>query len=210
MITVMLVDDHAIVRTGLTQLFSTVADIEVVAEAGDGAEAVSQMAAKLPQVILMDLAMPGMDGIEATRQIMAGWPSTRVVGLTSYSDRKRVLAMLDAGACGYLLKESDPLDLVRGIRAAAAGESPLAPIAAAALLNARVDGAPFAELTQREREVLEALGDGLSNRRIGTRLGISEATVKGHLTKIYQALGVSDRMTAAMRAREMGLDTNPR
>lgn len=210
MITVMLVDDHAIVRTGLTQLFSTVADIEVVAEAGDGAEAVAQMAVTSPQVVLMDLAMPGMDGVEATRAIMAGWPGTRVVGLTSYSDRKRVLAMLDAGACGYLLKESDPQDLVRGIRAAAAGEAPLAPIAAAALLHARVDAAPLAELTQREREVLEALAGGLSNRKIGARLGISEATVKGHLTKIYQALGVSDRMSAAMRAREMGLDAGTR
>ncbi|MDQ1629956.1 MAG: hypothetical protein QOI54_3700 [Actinomycetota bacterium] len=206
MITVMLVDDHAIVRTGLTQLFSTVSDIEVVAEASDGADAVAQMSHAVPDVVLMDLAMPVMDGVEATRAIMSRWPGTRIVGLTSYSDRKRVLAMLDAGACGYLLKESDPDELVRAVRAAVAGEAPLAPVAASALLQARVDRAPLDALTNRERDVLAALAGGLSNRRIGDLLGISEATVKGHLTRIYLALGVPDRMTAAMRAREMGLD----
>jgi DNA-binding NarL/FixJ family response regulator len=164
------------------------------------------MSHAVPDVVLMDLAMPVMDGVEATRAIMSRWPGTRIVGLTSYSDRKRVLAMLDAGACGYLLKESDPDELVRAVRAAVAGEAPLAPVAASALLQARVDRAPLDALTNRERDVLAALAGGLSNRRIGDLLGISEATVKGHLTRIYLALGVPDRMTAAMRAREMGLD----
>jgi DNA-binding NarL/FixJ family response regulator len=204
-IRVMLVDDHALLRAGLAQLLLTVEDIEVVAEAVDGADAQAQVVDVQPDVMLIDINMPNVDGIEATRQITRRHPSIKVVALTSFSDRERVVAMLDAGAVGYLLKDADPAEVVRGIRAAVAGGAPLAPQAAAALLRARAAPTPIALLSDRELEVLQHLAQGLPNRAIASRLGITEATVKAHLTRVYLALGVSDRTSAALRAMQLGV-----
>ncbi|HEX8122197.1 MAG TPA: response regulator transcription factor [Solirubrobacteraceae bacterium] len=198
MIRLLLADDHAVVRDGLRQLLANVDDLEVVATAADGEEAVALAAEHEPDVVLMDLEMPRLDGSEATRRIVAARAETRVVVLTSFSDRERILDALDAGAVGYLLKDADPDELVRGVRAAARGESPLAPRAATAVLQARATRRPEPELTQREREVLDLVGEGLPNKLIARRLGISEKTVKAHVTRIFQAIGVTDRTQAAL------------
>jgi DNA-binding NarL/FixJ family response regulator len=198
MIRLLLADDHAVVRDALRQLLDQVEDLDVVAAAGDGEEAASLAARHMPDVVLMDLEMPRLTGAEATRRIVAERPQTRVVILTSFSDRERILDALDAGAVGYLLKDAEPDELVRGIRAAARGESPLAPRAATAVLQARAARPSAPELTQREAEVLELLGDGLPNKLIARRLGISEKTVKAHVTRIFHALGVTDRTQAAL------------
>jgi DNA-binding NarL/FixJ family response regulator len=153
----------------------------------------------------MDLSMPGVDGIEATRRLMAQRPESRVVVLTSFSDRERILDALDAGAVGYLLKDAEPGELLRGIEAAARGESPLAPKAAKAVLTARAESRPAAELTAREQEVLGLLGQGLANKQIARRLGIAEKTVKAHLTSVFQSIGVTDRTQAALWARSHGI-----
>src|SRR4051812_4077087 len=159
-----------------------------------------------PDVVLMDLSMPGVDGIEATRRLMAERPESRVVVLTSFSDRERILDALDAGAVGYLLKDAEPDELIRGVRAAAAGEAPLAPKAASAVLTARTEQRPAAELTPREREVLSALASGKANKQIARELGISEKTVKAHLTRVFEAIGVSDRTAAALWAQRHGIE----
>ncbi|MDT4962949.1 MAG: hypothetical protein QOF87_2596 [Pseudonocardiales bacterium] len=205
MINLMVVDDHATVREGLARLLDLDPDIDVVAQAADGLEAIELVDIYRPVVVLMDLSMPRMNGVEATRHIMKRWPDTRVIGLTSFSDQEWVIAMLDAGACGYLLKEDEPVDLIRGIKVAVDGQSPLAPRAAAALLRSRVARSSLRTLTEREREVLSLLADGLTNSRIATTLRIREATVKAHLTRVYQVLDVPDRTSAALRARELGL-----
>jgi len=197
-IRLLLVDDHAVVRDALRQLLDHVEDFEVVSVAGDGDEAAELAARHVPDVVLMDLEMPRLGGEEATRRIVADHPQIRVVVLTSFSDRERILDALDAGAVGYLLKDAEPDELVRGIRAAARGESPLAPRAATAVLQARATRTPAPELTQREAEVLELLGDGLPNKLIARRLGISEKTVKTHVTRIFHSLGVTDRTQAAL------------
>jgi DNA-binding NarL/FixJ family response regulator len=210
-IRLLLADDHAVVRDGLQRLLNGVDGLSVVGTASDGLEAV-EVAERVPaDVVLMDLEMPRLDGIEATRRIAAAHPDMRVVVLTSFSDRDRILDALDAGAVGYLLKDAEPADLVRGIRAAARGESPLAPRAATAVLQARAEQRPaMPTLTAREREVLELLGQGLPNKDIGVRLGISEKTVKAHVTRVFQAIGVSDRTQAALwvqrRRRALGLE----
>ena len=196
---VLLADDHAVVRNGLRRLLDSAEGVEVVGAAADGAEAVELARQTEPDVVIMDLEMPHMDGIEATRRIAVEQPDTRVVVLTSFSDRERILDALDAGAVGYLLKDAEPDELVRGIRAAARGESPLAPRAATAVLHARAEGRPpDPTLTAREREVLELLGEGLPNKLIARRLGISEKTVKAHITRVFQAIGVTDRTQAAL------------
>jgi len=207
MIRLMIVDDHAVVRAGLHRLLEQSTDIEVVAEAVDGDDAIARMPEHEPDVVLMDLSMPGTDGVEATRQIVARWPRTRVLALTSFSDRERVVAMLDAGAAGYLLKDSSPDELVRAIRAAADGGVPLAPMAAAALMSSRAERNAADSLTAREREVLGLLAQGMQNRQIAARLGITEATVKAHLTHIYAALDVPDRTSAALLAHDLGLSS---
>ena len=209
MITIMVVDDHAVVRAGLARVLETTPDMHIVAEAGDGAEARLLLADIDPDVILMDLSMPGMDGVTATRLILQEHPQACVVALTSYGDRDRVMAMLDAGARGYLVKDGDPEELVRAVRAAAGGGSPLAPVAASALLRTREARVDLAKLTTREREVLELLVTGLSNRAIGEQLRVTEATVKAHLTKVYAVLGVGDRISAVLRARHMSLGPQP-
>jgi DNA-binding NarL/FixJ family response regulator len=209
MITVMVVDDHAVVRAGLARVLGTAPDLRIVAQAGDGKEALELLDHVSPDVILMDLSMPGMDGVTATRRILSRDPDACVVALTSFGDRDRVMTMVDAGARGYLVKDGDPEELVDAVRVAAAGGSPLAPVAASALLRSRQVRAYLQDLTTREREVLELLAAGLPNRAIGERLGVTEATVKAHLTRVYNRLGVTDRVSAALRAREMGLGPQP-
>ena len=204
MITLVIADDHKVVRTGLEQLIETFADVQLLGAGSNGEEAVSLCTAMRPDVALLDLAMPEVDGIEATRRIRAEAPDTRVVVFTSFSDRERILQAIEAGAIGYLLKDADPDELHRGILAAARGESPLAPKAAAEVLAARTT-APSAELSDREREVLVLVAGGLANKQVARRLGISEKTVKGHLTRVFQTIGVTDRTQAALWAERNGL-----
>ena len=203
-IRVLLADDHDVVRRGLTALLDGAPGFAVVAAAADGAEAVILAAEHEPDVILMDLSMPGVDGIEATRQVVAERPGARVVVLTSFSERERILDAIDAGAVGYLLKDSDPDELLRAIQAAARGEAPLAPKAATAVLAARAEGRPAADLTAREREVLQLVAQGLANKQIARRLGIAEKTVKTHLTSVFHRIGVTDRTQAALWAQRQG------
>src|SRR4051812_7544107 len=206
MIRVLLAEDHALVRAGLERLLATAADVEVVGAATNGAEAVALAAELRPDVVLMDLVMPEMDGREATRRIVAETKDVNVVVLTSFSDREQILDALDAGAVGYLLKDAEPDELVRGVRAAAAGEAPLAPKAASAVLTARTEQRPAADLTPREREVLALLAGGKANKQIARELGISEKTVKAHLTRVFEAIGVSDRTAAALWAQRHGVE----
>jgi DNA-binding NarL/FixJ family response regulator len=205
MIRLMFADDHEVVRFGLSSLLANYDDIEVVGAAHDGEEAVALAAAHEPDIVLMDLSMPGMDGIEATRLIMEARPETRVLVFTSFSDRDRILDALDAGAVGYLLKDTDPDELVRGIRAAVRGESPLAPKAAQVLVSNRTRVRPENDLTERELTILGLVADGLSNKEIGLKLGIAEKTVKTHLTAVFQRLGVVSRTQAALWAQRRGL-----
>jgi DNA-binding NarL/FixJ family response regulator len=205
---VLIADDHGVVREGLARLLPTADDIEVVGMACDGAEAVALYDEHRPDVVLMDLSMPDVDGTEATRRIVASNPDAAVVILTSFSDREQIIAALDAGAIGYLLKDAGPAELIDGVRAAARGESPLHPKAARELLTDR--DAPAAasaepDLTTREREILVLLAQGMPNKRIALDLGISEKTVKAHVTSIFNSLGVTDRTQAALWAREHGI-----
>lgn len=201
---VVLVDDHAVIRAGLAQLIATADDIEVVGQAADGAAAIEQARALKPDVVLMDLQMPGVDGVAATREIVAAGLGVDVLVLTSYSDNERILDALDAGAVGYLLKDADPDDVLTGIRAVSRGESPIHPKAARALLGARsAGGRP--QLTAREVEVLSLVRDGLANKQIARKLEISERTVKAHLTSAFSRIGVSDRTQAALWAQRNGL-----
>ena len=200
-IRVLLVEDHPIVRQGLEQLLSTVADIEIVATAENGRQAVELSARHRPAVAVMDLEMPELDGIEATKKIRATQPDTRVVVLTSFSDQERILQALDAGAVGYLLKDAEPEELLSGIRAVARGESPLAPRAASALLSEREAQRPARQLSERQRTILALVAEGKQNKHIARELEISEKTVKAHLTAIYQAIGVTDRTQAALWAQ---------
>jgi DNA-binding NarL/FixJ family response regulator len=205
-IRVLLVDDHELVRAGLSELLSSAEDIEVVATAAGGEQAVEAVAAEHPDVVLMDLSMPGVDGIEATRRITEADSAARVVVLTSFSETPQVLGALDAGAVGYLLKDAAPEELRSGVRAAARGESPLSPKAAQALVASRAGRRePEVELSPREREVLGCVAKGLPNKLIARRLEISEKTVKAHLTSIFQQIGVTDRTQAALWAQSRGL-----
>jgi DNA-binding NarL/FixJ family response regulator len=205
LIGVLIVDDHAVVRAGLEQLLQTAEDIELRGSAGDGAQALAMVLEREPDVVLMDLSLPGIDGVEATATIRAARPATRVVVLTSFSDRDRILSALDAGAIGYLLKDAEPADLLAGIRAAARDESPLSPKAARAVLDRQSGRRPAADMTDRERQVLALVGAGLANKIIARRLNISEKTVKAHLTSIFRQIDVTDRTQAALWAREHGL-----
>jgi DNA-binding NarL/FixJ family response regulator len=197
---VLLCDDHLMVREGLEQLLSGFAGVEVVGAAASGEEAV-ELARKLdPDVVLMDLSMPGMGGIRATRRIRADRPAIRVVVLSSFGESASVLEAIDAGATGFLLKDADGEELARAVRAASRGEAPLDPRAARAILGRGHDD-PLDGMTAREREVLQLVSVGHPNKVIAMRLGISEATVKAHLTRIYRQLGVADRTQAAILAR---------
>lgn len=205
MIRVVVADDHRVVRVGLEQLLATFEDIEAVGFAAGGEEAVALCRELEPDVLLLDLSMPDLDGIEVTDRLRDTVPGTRVVVFTSFSDRERIVRALDAGAIGYLLKDAEPEEILAAIQAAARGESPLAPRAAAELLADRRTRPPTVELTAREREVLRLVVDGLANKQIARRLGISEKTVKGHLTNLFQRIGVADRTQAALWAERTGV-----
>ena len=204
-IRVAIADDHRVVRVGLEQLLATFDDVELVGSAEGGEQAVSLCVAERPDVMLLDLSMPDLDGIEVTRRLADGAPETRIVVFTSFSDRERIVQALDAGAIGYLLKDAEPDEIHTAIRAASRGEAPLAPKAAAALLAER-SGRPSTgvDLTAREREVLALVVAGMANKQIARRLGISEKTVKGHLTNLLQRIGVADRTQAALWAERTG------
>lgn len=207
MIRVVLVDDHAIVRDGLAQLLASADDIEVVGMAADGSEAQDVVEQTEPDVVLMDLQMPVVDGVTATRLIVESGSRSQVVVLTSYSDGERIVAALDAGAMGYLLKDAEPADLLEGVRSVSRGESPIHPRAARQLLAARslAPSSSSVQLTPREGEVLRLVRSGLANKQIARRLGISERTVKAHLTSTFQRIGVSDRTQAALWAERNGV-----
>jgi DNA-binding NarL/FixJ family response regulator len=207
MISVLVVDDHSMVRAGLQQLLSSMDDVEVVGLAENGSVAVELAARVNPDVVLMDLQMPVMDGVQATAALREQNPNTAVVIVTSFSDRERIVGAVDAGAVGYLLKDASPDEILAGIRAAARGESPLHPKAARELLSARADTPTRGEveLTARESEVLGLVRAGLSNKQIARRLGITERTVKAHLTSCFQRIGVLDRTQAAVWAERHGI-----
>ena len=200
MTTVLLVDDHPLVRTGISALLASVDDIQVIGEAADGAAAVAFVQAIEVDVVLMDLSMPVLDGVAATRQVLAARPTVRVVVLSSFSDSSRVRDAVAAGAIGYVLKDSDPESVIAAVRSAAAGHAPLDPRVAGALLPNAGAGAPV--LSDRETEVLRLASKGLANKQIARSLGIAERTVKVHLGNVFRRIGVSDRTSAALWARE--------
>lgn len=204
MIRVLLAEDHPVVRAGIEALLANADDIEVVGAVADGAEAVELDGDLKPDVVLIDLSMPRLDGIAATARIVGARPDARVVVLTAFADRERILGALDAGALGYLLKDAPPEELLGGIRAAGRGEAPLDPKVASELLASRAEQRD-AGLTDREREVLALVAEGLPNKRIAMRLEISEKTVKAHLTRVFERIGVSDRTQAALWARRHGI-----
>ncbi len=199
---VLLVDDHAMVRTGIAALLSVTDDLEVVGQAADGAAALTAVRECKPDVILMDLSMPGVDGVEATRQILADHADVRIVVLTSFSDRDRVSDALAAGAVGYQLKDCEPAELLAAVRSAAAGHVPIDPRVAGVLLPDSSGGRPEDLISPREIEVLHLVAQGLANKQIGRRLGISERTVKAHLGRVFRQIGVADRTSAALWARD--------
>ncbi len=202
MIRVVVVDDHVVVRSGLEQLLATTEDIQLVGTASNGLEAIDVVADTDPDVVLMDLSMPELDGVEATRRISERFPRSRVLVLTSFSDQTRILDALTAGADGYLLKHAEPDEIAAGIRSVYEGGSPLDPKAARVLLESRRTRRETVNLTEREREVLLLVRGGLANKQIARRLGISERTVKAHLTSVFQRLGVTDRTQAAIWASD--------
>ena len=213
MIRLMLVDDHAIVREGLRTLLSDVPDLDLVGEAPDGPSAVTMAAALLPDVILLDLVMPGMGGIEVLKRVLAQQPACRIVVLTSFAEDHNVLDAMQAGAAGYMLKDVLQADLVQAIRSAAQGEPALHPEAQRKLIEHLTRPRPalataaseLDTLTEREREVLGLIARGLTNRQIADDLHITEGTVKGHVSNILSKLHLQDRTQAALFAVRNGL-----
>jgi len=201
---VLVVDDHPVVRSGLIGMLAVEEDLDVVGEAGDGEEAVARVAALEPDVVLMDLRMPRLDGAGATARIRADHPRTRVLVLTTYDTDGDIVRAVEAGAAGYLLKDTPRAHLVEAVRAASRGETVLAPTVAAKLVSRM--RAPVAEpVTPREVEVLRCVARGLSNAEIGRELFIGEATVKTHLLRVFAKLGVGDRTRAVTVAMELGV-----
>jgi NarL family two-component system response regulator LiaR len=198
----LIADDHAVVREGLRAFLDLQDGIEVAGEAADGREAVSEADRLRPDVVLMDLVMPSLDGVEAMRELRTRVPQARVVVLTSFLDDERLIPALRAGAAGYLLKNVEPRELARSIRLAAAGEAMIDPAVAARLVDALGEDrrAPVPELTPREQEVLDLIEGGFANKRIALELGIAEKTVKTHVSHVLTKLGVSDRTQAALYA----------
>nr|BFE60806.1 response regulator transcription factor [Dactylosporangium thailandense] len=212
-IRVLIADDQALVRSGFRMIIEARDDLEVVGEAGDGAEAVRLAAQTAPDVVLMDVRMPGMDGVTATGRLTAAGPAPRVIILTTYDLDETLYAALRAGASGFLLKDVRPAELVEAIRVVARGEALLAPTATRRLLDRFVatDTTPpapvgaLAQLTEREREVLGLLARGSANAEIASRLVVTEATVKTHVSAILRKLGVRDRVQAVVLAYDLGL-----
>lgn len=204
MIRVLVADDHPIVRSGIVGLLGTAADVEVVGEASTGLEAVELALRLEPDLVLMDLRMPGLDGDAATAQILAERPGIRVLVLTTYESDESILRAIEAGASGYLLKAAPQDELLAGIRSVARGEVALAP-RIAALLVGRMQRPAAPTLSPRETEVLALVSQGLSNPAIASRLFLGEATVKTHLLHVFEKLGVSDRTRAVTKAMELGL-----
>lgn len=208
MIRLVIADDHPVVRAGLSGMLSDEPGFEVVGEASDGDEAVRVATATRPDVVLMDLRMPRIDGVAATSRIVAGeagHPPPRVLILTTYESDDQILAAIEAGAAGYLLKASPQAEIVAGIRSVAAGQSALSPHVAVRLVERMRRPASESLLTTRETEVLRLVATGHSNKQIGARLGIGEATVKTHLLKTFDKLGVADRTHAVTTAMERGI-----
>ena len=212
-IRVLVADDHRLFRDGLRALLNSVPDLEVVGEAGDGEEVVAKAAAVQPDVILMDLQLPGLNGVEATRRILRSQPSVNVLVLTMFEDTDTVLAAMRAGARGYILKDTDEEALLRSVRAVASGEALFGPGVAERLMRYLAEATPsaeraaFPELTDREREVLWLLAQGLSNQEVADRMGISLKTARNHVSNILGRLQVADRTEAVARARAAGLGT---
>ena len=207
-IRVLVVDDHAVVRAGLRGLLELQDGIEVVGDAENGAEAIEAAARVRPDVILMDLVMPGLDGVSAMRLLRERIPETRVIVLTSFLDADKLLPALRAGAAGYLLKNAEPQEVVHAVRTAHAGGTVIDPVVATRLvetLTADDRGDPIEQLTPREREVLVLIGRGYANKRIALELGLAEKTVKTHVGHVLAKLGVSDRTQAAVAAVRAGL-----
>jgi NarL family two-component system response regulator LiaR len=203
---VLVVDDHAVVREGLRAFLELQEGIEVAGEAADGEEAIEVAERLIPDVVLMDLVMPRLDGVGAMRALRERVPAARVIVLTSFLDEDRLLPALRAGAAGYLLKNAEPKELARAVRAAHAGEALLDPVVAARLVEALAgEEEPLDRLTPREREVLELIGRGYANKRIALALELSEKTVKTHVGHVLAKLGVSDRTQAAVVAVRAGL-----
>ena len=203
-IRVLLADDHPVVRAGVTGMLATEPGLEIVGEAGSGEEAVDLARVLRPDVILMDLRMPGGDGVSATRRIRAELPGTAVLVLTTYDTDADILRAVEAGAAGYLLKDLPRADLAAAIRAAARGETVLAPAVAGRLLTRMRGGAPAEALSRREAAVLGLAARGLTNAEIGRELFISEGTVKTHLARASAKLGVSGRTALVARAMQLG------
>jgi NarL family two-component system response regulator LiaR len=209
-ITVLLVDDHAMVRQGVRAFLVTQADISVVGEAGSGQEAVELAAHQVPDVVLMDLIMPDMDGVEATRRVKQVSPRSQVVVLTSYYEDEHIFPALKAGALSYILKDLSAEDLAGAVRKAAAGEAVLHPRVAARVIR-ELQGKrgetinPFTELSERELEVLKLIADGMSNAEMAAKLVLSEKTVKGHVSNILSKLQLADRTQAAVYAWREGI-----
>jgi NarL family two-component system response regulator LiaR len=209
-IRVLIVDDHAVVREGLRTFLELQDGIEVAGEAVDGEDALHEAERLRPDVVLMDLVMPNLDGVDAMRRLRQRVPEARVIVLTSFLDDERLLPAVRAGAAGYLLKNVQPQELARAIRTAAAGQALLDPAVAARLVEAlEEDGrdARAEQLTPREREVLALIGRGFANKRIALELGIAEKTVKTHVGNVLSKLGVADRTQAALYAARLGLGT---
>jgi len=206
-------DDHRLFRDGLRALLNSAPDLKVVGEAGDGEEVVAQAAVLQPDVILMDLQLPGINGVEATRRILHAQPRVNVLVLTMFEDTDTVLAAMRAGARGYILKDTDEEALLRSVRAVASGEALFGPGVAERLMRYLAEATPsaeraaFPELTDREREVLWLLAQGLSNQEVAGRMGISLKTARNHVSNILARLQVADRTEAVARARAAGLGT---
>lgn len=206
MIRVLVADDHPIVRGGIVGLLGTADDIEVVGEAADGAAAVLLAAELRPDLVLMDLRMPQLDGAAATAQILTHNPDTRVLVLTTYETDDQILGAIAAGASGYLLKAAPQAEIIEGVRSVAGGQTVLAPVIAARLVQrVRADAAPAPRLSARELQVLRLVATGESNPQIARSLFIGEATVKTHLLHVFEKLGVSDRTRAVTLAMELRL-----